>query len=48
MEGYEWSPLLQVFKDQSQGKLSIGQLQVELHTMLEVTLRCSSVSVVIS
>ena len=36
MEGFEWAPLLQVFKDLSQQKMSVGQMQVELHTMLEV------------
>ncbi len=36
VEGFEWAPLLQVFKDLSQQKMSVGQMQVELHTMLEV------------
>jgi hypothetical protein len=36
VEGFEWATLLQVFKDLSQQKMSVGQMQVELHTMLEV------------
>jgi hypothetical protein len=38
VEGYEWAPLLQVFKDLSEGKMSVGQMQVELHSMLDVSI----------
>jgi hypothetical protein len=36
VEGHEWAPLLQIFKDIAEGRLSVGQLQVELHTVEEV------------
>ena len=36
VEGHEWAPLLQVFRDMSQGLLTVGQMQVELHTVEEV------------
>ncbi len=36
VEGAEWAPLLQAFKDLAEGKMSVGQMQVEMHTNIEV------------
>ena len=30
--------MLQLFKDLSEGKMSVGQMQVELHSMLDVSI----------
>jgi hypothetical protein len=36
VEGHEWAALLGVFQAMAQGRLWVGQLQVELHINIKV------------